>query len=289
MVLTHNRLVALRECLVRIETGTREQDREIIVVDNGSTDGTHDWLIRNWHDSSQTEIVGNVDRRTSCFRPSNEGVCARNHAIDIARGEIIAQVDDDVLVTPGWDEVLLAPFDDSTIGATGQHGFYQEQTWERTPWSAGLIDDRRRPSAGQLCDFVMGFTWAWRAHRQFDHCPEEMEEPVGEPHPDTGLLACQGCDEAQLGLGDCAAITTPRFRYDEAFNPFWHEESDLQLQIRAAGYRIACVREIASHVSLPHLRDRDADIALAARNFDILKRKWQHNERIRYEGKGVGL
>lgn len=81
----------------------------------------------------------------------------------------------------------------------------------------------------------------------------------------------------------------PRFLYDERFNPFWHEESDLQLQIRAAGYRILKVREVASHRSLPHIRGQRDDVAIAERNFNILKSKWQNDPRIKYEGAAVGL
>jgi glycosyltransferase involved in cell wall biosynthesis len=259
IVLTHNRLAALRECLIRIGVNTSEKDAEIIVVDNGSTDATAIWLelqLRGEpsppgiHPEAVTGQLAGFRPMTAILRPTNEGVCARNYAIDIARGEIIAQVDDDVLVTPEWDEVLLSPFDDPAVGATGQHGFYQEQSWERTPWSAGLIDDRRRPVPGQFCDFVMGFAWGWRSHK-----------------PDGSLM----------------------FRYDERFNPRWHEESDGQLVIRAASYKIMCTREIATHLSLPHCHTREESIPMAQAHFELLRSKWQNDKRIRYEGKAVGL
>lgn len=42
-IVTYNRLEMLRECLAAVKQQTVPAD-EIIVVDNGSTDGTHEWL-----------------------------------------------------------------------------------------------------------------------------------------------------------------------------------------------------------------------------------------------------
>jgi len=181
-------------------------------------------------------------------RPTNEGVCARNHGLAAARGDFIIQVDDDVLVTPGFDEVLLAPYVDPIVGATGQHGFYQDQSW------GVLIDDRRRPGPGQLADLIMGFCWSWRNARH-----------RGEP----------------------------RFLYDWDFSPFWHEESDLQLQFRHAGYRLMVTREIATHRSLHDWAEtkRDGPITgetIALRNFYKLVDKWK-DVNVRFEGPFVGL
>ncbi|MBL9085034.1 MAG: glycosyltransferase family 2 protein [Planctomycetales bacterium] len=45
VVVTYNRLSLLQECIDALRKQTRVPD-EIIVVDNGSTDGTHDWLSK---------------------------------------------------------------------------------------------------------------------------------------------------------------------------------------------------------------------------------------------------
>lgn len=266
IVLTHNRRAALRTCLESILAHTAlyaKGQAEIIVVNNGSDDGTRELL---------EDCKGKGYQLIPINRKTNEGVCARNHAIDIARGEFIAQVDDDVRVHPKWDEVLLAPFDmSSEIGATGQHGFYQNATWERTPYSAGLIDDRRRPAPGQYADLVMGFCWAFRRY----HFPEMHDDWMDMP-----------VERRPLIMGEI-------FRYDEAFNPFWHEESDLQLQIRAAGYRIMVTPEVATHNSLHDWKATMANEGATAeqqaeRNFYRLKDKWQAKN-VRFEGSLVGL
>ena len=252
VVLTRNRLEALKRCLDKVRAGalTALSDCEIIVVNNGSTDGTRDWL-----DAQEGLRV--------IHRPENEFVCARNHAIAVARGEFIIQVDDDVLVAPGFDEVMLTPYENGEVGATGQEGFYQDSTWGL------LIDDRRRPRPGQFCDLVMGYSWSWRNLRSSDRAVRVD------------------------GLAAIDLPGSPRFLYDWEFNPFWHEESDLQLQIRAAGYRIMVTPEVATHRSLHDWAETKADgpitgETIAARNFYKLVDKWSGKD-VPFEGPRVGL
>lgn len=269
IVLTYNRLVVLRECLTRILSLTTTRPAELIVIDNGSTDGTSDWLDLNL---DKTPIAVHVLRR-----PTNEYVCARNYGIDIAKGSIIAQVDDDVLVHSGWDTELLRPFENPIIGAAGQEGFYQNYRWNRTPYSAGLIDDRRRPAIGQYADLVMGYCWAWRNSQRI----ESLDYVSGHGHVYEKIEA----DHSR-----------PCFLYDWNFNPHWHEESDLQMQIRAAGYRIMVTPPVATHRSLKdwrRVKGPGADDILgehiAEAHFELLKRKWADYDGMIYEGKAVGL
>lgn len=64
---------------------------ELLVVDDGSKDDTPSLL------------AGIGDTRLRTFRGSGEGVCAaRNIAFDHARGDLIAYLDDDNIMHPGW-------------------------------------------------------------------------------------------------------------------------------------------------------------------------------------------
>jgi cellulose synthase/poly-beta-1,6-N-acetylglucosamine synthase-like glycosyltransferase len=77
--------------------------REILVIDNGSSDGTAA-LIRA--------------RPVRYLREERRGVSnARNRGIAESRGEIVAFVDADCLVEPQWLTELVRPFDDPGVGS----------------------------------------------------------------------------------------------------------------------------------------------------------------------------
>jgi len=76
---------------------------EVIVADDGSTDGTAG-LVRYFSSTASEGVVVRYVR--SQERGAN---AARNAAIRIARGEIIVLCDDDVLVPPGWLERITTP------------------------------------------------------------------------------------------------------------------------------------------------------------------------------------
>ncbi len=222
VVLTHNRKDALAACLAALAKHTTV-DCELIVVDNGSTDDTGGFMRR----FQKLQPWANCKNFVGIWRSENEGVCARNHALRQARGEFILQVDDDVVVGPDWDTRLLSWFSDPSVGAAGQEGFFVNWAgFMAGPYAEPGFLDRRRPSPGVWCDLVMGYCWAWR-NLQFD-----------SPHADAANKWASSPER------------DPMFLYDERFNPHWHEETDLQFQIKAAGYRIRCGPSVAVHRSM---------------------------------------
>jgi cellulose synthase/poly-beta-1,6-N-acetylglucosamine synthase-like glycosyltransferase len=77
--------------------------REILVIDNGSSDGTAA-LIQA--------------RPVRYLREPRRGVShARNHGIAASSGEILAFVDADCVVEPQWLTELVRPFEDADVGA----------------------------------------------------------------------------------------------------------------------------------------------------------------------------
>lgn len=77
-------------------------DYEILIVDNGSTDGTPA-VIQHYQ-------ATNANLR-SCVAPVLGLSHARNLAVQQARGEIIAFLDDDAVAAPQWLAALLAAYD----------------------------------------------------------------------------------------------------------------------------------------------------------------------------------
>jgi len=102
VVCTRDRPDRLADCLLAL----RKQSYpcfDILVVDNASS-------------RPVAKICESFD--AASVRAPNPGLTrARNVGARVARGEIIAYVDDDAIVEPGWLEALVAEFRDPAVGA----------------------------------------------------------------------------------------------------------------------------------------------------------------------------
>jgi len=123
VIATHNRRRMLAQAL-RSALAQRDVDLEVVVVENGSTDGTPDWL-RSLRDPRVRPIISE--------RPLG-GTGARNAGLQAAEGEWVGFLDDDDLWAPGK---LRAQLD--ALAATGR-------TWGYT--GCVYIDGRGRLTGG---------------------------------------------------------------------------------------------------------------------------------------------
>ena len=89
---THNRLEVLAEVLQALEFQQDPPPFEVVVVDDGSTDGTSDWL-RNRHFSIPLRVLTQENRGPAA---------ARNTGVAVAAGEWVAFLGDDTVPSPGW-------------------------------------------------------------------------------------------------------------------------------------------------------------------------------------------
>jgi glycosyltransferase involved in cell wall biosynthesis len=92
---TYNRLPILQKCLRALEIQTIDPqlvtDYEIVVVDDGSTDGTIEWLK-----TSSTELP-----HVQIYEQAHQGAsAARNLGVEQAHGDTIIFIDSDLVVTP---------------------------------------------------------------------------------------------------------------------------------------------------------------------------------------------
>jgi len=105
---THNQLTLLRSCIHSIQRFTKEGQYEIIIIDNGSTDGTHEWL------QSQPDLLL-IRNNENLGYPK-----ACNQGMKAAKGRHLLLLNDDTVVTPNWlDNLLTCLNSDLTIGAVG--------------------------------------------------------------------------------------------------------------------------------------------------------------------------
>ncbi len=93
VVITHNRKEILKKCLMALFNQTYpEEDYEIVIIDDGSTDDTS---------SMVTEIMESSPVVIRYFKQENRGVAvARNNGILQAKGEISLLIGDDIIATP---------------------------------------------------------------------------------------------------------------------------------------------------------------------------------------------
>jgi GT2 family glycosyltransferase len=89
-----NQLDYTKRCLESIERCTAAP-YELIVVDNGSTDGTREFL-----QTIKGRVIAN-EKNLGCAKAWNQGIQA-------GRGEVIGILNNDIVVTPGWLDGLLA-------------------------------------------------------------------------------------------------------------------------------------------------------------------------------------
>ncbi|HZB26265.1 MAG TPA: glycosyltransferase, partial [Vicinamibacterales bacterium] len=125
---------------------------EIIVVDDGSTDGSWQWL------QSRARTDGLV-----LLRGHGRGAAAAlNAGVREARHPVICQVDQDVILEPGWLAALLAALEDPDVAAAQGHYILAPGAgfWART---MGRDLEWRYASMGRVTDHVCTGNTAYRA------------------------------------------------------------------------------------------------------------------------------
>jgi len=107
---TFNRSTLLENCLKSV-LNQDYSSYEIIVVDDGSTDGTSKMLDKYIKPYAEKIILLKQDRKG----PAE----ARNKGIDFAKGKIVLFIDDDVVATPNWISEIIGDFQDPKVGIVG--------------------------------------------------------------------------------------------------------------------------------------------------------------------------
>jgi GT2 family glycosyltransferase len=218
IVVTLNRPECVRRCLACL----REQEvtpRQIIVVDASSND-----------------LTGRVvEAYSEVLYLRNERGCGhmthgRNLGLLHAIGTVIAYIDDDAYVHPGWSEAVLAPYADPSVGGVGgralrgqadeaQEGI--ESIGKLTGWGQILGNFAAEPDSIIDVDHLIGCNMSWRAE----------------------VLARLG------GLRDDYPGTEIR------------EETDLAIRVKSLGYRIVFQpRAVVTHVGAPQAKGKRFDI-----------------------------
>jgi GT2 family glycosyltransferase len=198
--------------------GPAISDWDILLWDNGSTDGTVDAVRREF----PTVVVHH--------HPTNLGVASgRNAAARLAIGrfapEYLLFLDNDMVVQPGFVEALRAPFvANPMLGQTQAKLLY--------------LDEPTRINDGGGCriNFWLGIT-----------------DPVGFKQIDRGQ-----CDQVApcISCGGAMMVRSRLFQelggFDPVFDPFGPEDLDFSLRLQRRGYAALYIPQAVAYHAVSH-------------------------------------
>ncbi len=107
IIITRNRPFLLRHCIERVLSQPYPH-KEIIVVDSSSNDESEQ-VVAKYPAVISVRLRGQHNNMPQ----------ARNAGLGASSGDILAFVDDDAMVQPGWLAALVKTYQDETIGAVG--------------------------------------------------------------------------------------------------------------------------------------------------------------------------
>jgi len=155
IIVTHNQLGYTKECVESIRLRT-DEPYELIFVDNGSTDGTPEYLAS----LADAQLIENTNNRGF--------PAAVNQGIARARGEQILLLNNDTVVSTGWlDRMLRALRSDPRIGLVGPSSnsvsgsqmipvnYFDMSSMDGFAWDWGKLHAGRREETDRLIGFCL--------------------------------------------------------------------------------------------------------------------------------------
>jgi GT2 family glycosyltransferase len=229
-------------CLKAVnETVPRQIDCEIIVVDDASSDGTSEMLLRHLEDVAGVRVLRNE---------SNRGfIDSCNRGAHAATGDVLVFLNNDTVPLAGWLPPLLRLFlRHADAGAVGGKLLYPDGTLQE---AGGLIF-----RDGRGANFGRGAVDP--ASELFDY--------VRDVHYCSGAL-----------LATPRALFVELGGFDSRYRPAYYEDTDYCFAVRAVGRRVLYQPESV----IIHLEGASSGTNPSAgtkryqeRNRDVFRRKW---------------
>jgi glycosyltransferase involved in cell wall biosynthesis len=245
VVCSYNGEAGIRRCLDALAGQTIRQHLEVIVVDDGSADGTGDVALAH----GATVIWHRVNRGLAA---------ARNTGLRAACAPIVAFVDDDCEPEPEWAQRLLAGYSEGVTGVGGPvvpvapDGFMAGYLQRHNPLRPLELDLARSDKLGYRFLLYLRHQWA-----------------AGEAHGQRDVYGFVG---ANMSFRRQAVIDAGWF--DERFR-FGAEEGDLCRRLARLSSRMVFTPQArVVHHFEPSLRDTLRRSRSYGRGSARLYRKW---------------
>lgn len=126
LFLTYNRLGIVARCFRSLAPTLHRDDVEWVILDNASSDGTADWLLKMARRYPNIRIE---------LAAKNRGVSGgRTRLLELAQGDTLLFLDSDIEARQtDWLERLTAPLANLEIGICGAAGHYLNSRWQTRP------------------------------------------------------------------------------------------------------------------------------------------------------------
>ena len=230
-----NRVELTKDCLTALAGLKDQPEYELIIVDNGSTDGTTDFLRQL---SGDVRIIVN-DENLGFAKACNQGAAA-------ARGKYLVFLNNDTIPQPGWLAALVAEVDShAEVGIVGSKLLYPDGTVQH----AGVVRDCARRLPYHIYKGFAGSHPAVNQRREFQ-------------------IVTAACLLIRRALFDEVG------RFDEEYvNGF--EDADLCLRVRERGYVVVYQpRSVVIHLESQTPGRKSHDDANVTRFLDRWKAQW---------------
>ncbi|MGH9442709.1 MAG: glycosyltransferase, partial [Thermoanaerobaculia bacterium] len=207
IVVTYDNLPFNRACLESLVSETDWPNLEIVFVDNGSTDGTREWL--------REERLRTPELRVVCNETNLGFAPAVNRGVAASTGSFLCLLNNDTVATRGWLSALIAHLErDPGLGLVGA-STNEIANEARVPVSYSSLRDLR--------------VWA----RDFTQANRGAMFPIS--------MLAMFCTAFRRSVFDEIGPL------DEQFSVGMFEDDDYSRRVRAAGYEIACARDSFVH------------------------------------------
>lgn len=254
VVVTYNVRDLLQRCLESLSGGAPDRSLEVLVVDNGSNDGTDEMMRRDF-----PEVVFIRNQTNRGFTAANNQATAR------ARGKAVLYLNPDTEVTPGALEAMLSYLEaNPDVGVVG-------------PWLT-YPNGQTQPSRRRFPTPLTAMVESTLVQRWWPRCPAVARYFV----TDRPATEAQNVDWL---VGACLLVRREVVDavdgFDERFF-MYSEELDLCLRIRQRGWRVAYLPE----ARVIHHEGRSSEQNLARRSQNFNESKCRYFEK--HFGPSVG-